>query len=139
MIVLDTNVISALMQPDRNHAAVSWLDRQTSTIIWITAISVLEIRAGLFLLPDGRRKSGLLGRFDQLLSDVIAGRVLPFDRNAAEAASFLSAKRIAIGRNIDNMDTQIAGIVVSRRAILATRNVKDFNDLDIPIINPWDE
>jgi predicted nucleic acid-binding protein len=139
MIVLDTNVISALMRPDMNPAVVSWLDRQTSSIVWITAISVLEVRSGLFLLPDGKRKSGLLERFDQFLRDEIVGRVLPFDRNAAEAASILSAKRIAVGRNIDRMDTQIAGIVVSRRAVLATRNIKDFNDLDIPLVNPWQD
>ncbi|MEP9397832.1 type II toxin-antitoxin system VapC family toxin [Mesorhizobium sp. KR2-14] len=137
MIVLDTNVISALMRPAVNPEVVSWLDRESSSAIWITAISVLEIRSGLLLLPDGRRKSDLLERFDLFLDDAIAGRVLPFDRNAAEAASSLSARRIAIGRNIDALDTQIAGVAISRRAALATRNVKDFNDIDVPLINPW--
>jgi len=139
MMVLDTNVISALMQPAMNPEVVSWLDRQVSSTIWITAISVLEIRSGLFLLPEGKRKSGLLERFDQFLNDAIGGRVLPFDRNAAEAASLLSARRLATGRNIDAMDTQIAGIAISRRAALATRNIKDFNDIDMPLINPWNE
>lgn len=139
MIVLDTNVISALMQPAMNPAIIDWLDRQTPTAIWITAVSVLEIRSGLLLLPEGKRRKGLLERFDRLLSDAIEGRVLAFDRNAAEAASVLSARRIAVGRNIDATDTQIAGIVISRRAILATRNIKDFSDLDIPLINPWAE
>jgi predicted nucleic acid-binding protein len=138
MIVLDTNVISALMVPGMNTAIVSWLDRQPASVVWMTAISLLEVRSGLFLLPDGRRKGGLLEQFDRLLKDVIANRILPFDRNAAEAAATLSAQRVAIGHVIDRMDTLIAGIVVSRRATLATCNIKHFSDLDVPLINPWE-
>jgi predicted nucleic acid-binding protein len=138
MIVLDTNVISALMMPGMNPAMVSWLDRQPASVIWITAVSLLEVRSGLFLLPDGRRKSGLLEQFDHFLSDVVANRILSFDRNAAETAATLSAKRVAVGRIIDRMDTLIAGIVVSRRATLATRNIRHFSDLDVPLVNPWE-
>ena len=138
MIVLDTNVVSALMMPGMNAGIISWLDRQPASVIWITAVSLLEVRSGLFLLPDGRRKSGLLEQFDRLLSDVVADRILPFDRNAAETAAILSAQRVAVGRVIDRMDTLIAGIVVSRRATLATRNIRHFSDLDVPLINPWD-
>jgi predicted nucleic acid-binding protein len=138
MIVLDTNVVSALMLPGSNPAIVSWLDRQPASAIWITAVSLLEVRSGLFLLPDGRRKRGLLEQFDRLLSDVIANRILPFDRSAAETAASVSAKRVAVGRTIDGMDTLIAGIVVSRHATLATRNIKHFSDLGVPLINPWE-
>jgi hypothetical protein len=138
MIVLDTNVVSALMLPGSNPAIVSWLDRQPASAIWITAVSLLEVRSGLFLLPDGRRKRGLLEQFDRLLSDVIANRILPFDRSAAETAASVSAKRVAVGRTIDRMDTLIAGIVVSRHATLATRNIKHFSDLGVPLINPWE-
>ena len=125
------------MRPDMNPAIVSWLDRQESSVIWITAISVLEVRSGVLLLPDGRRKTGLLDSFDTFLRTIIASRIRPFDRNAAEAAATNSARRIAAGRNIDRMDTQIAGIVISRHAAFATRNIKDFSDLDIALINPW--
>ena len=138
MIVLDTNVVSALMLPGLNPAIVSWLDRQPASVIWITAVSLLEVRSRLFLLPDGTRKQGLLEQFDRLLSDVVANRILPFDRSAAETAASVSAKRVAVGRIIDRMDTLIAGIVVSRRATLATRNIRHFNDLDVPLINPWE-
>jgi len=137
MIVLDTNVVSALMRPDMNPAINSWLDRQEPSAIWTTAVSVLEVRSGILLLSDGRRKTGLLDSFDSFLRTIIVSRILPFDRNAAEAAATISARRIAVGRNIDRMDTQIAGIVVSRHAAFATRNVKDFSDLDIPLLNPW--
>lgn len=137
MIVLDTNVVSALMRPDTNEAVVAWLDRQDRSTIWTTAITVLENRAGILLLPLGKRRKSLLDALDRILDDIIANRVLPLDRPAAEAAAALSAARAAVGRNVPPMDTLIAGIALAQGATLATRNVKDFVDLDIRLVNPW--
>lgn len=138
MIILDTNVISALMLPDLNPLPVSWLDRQPRNAIWTTAISVLENRAGLLLLPQGKRKLRLIEAFDDLLAHRLNHRILAFDHTAAEKSAIVSANRKIQGRNINTEDTQIAGITMAHGATLATRNVKDFADLDVALVNPWD-
>ena len=119
-------------------AVVSWIDQQPAESIWITSITLFEARFGLALLPSGRRRKALEAAFDALLADDLEGRVLDFDRPAAEAAAVLAAKRQREGRVIDIRDTQIAGIVIARRAKLATRNVKHFADLSADVVNPWD-
>ncbi len=137
MILLDTCVISALMRPQVNRPVVAWLDRQSSISIWTTAITVLEIRFGLLTIPDGRRRAKFELAFAGLLAQDLEGRVAAFDLAAAEAAAALAAERRHSGRPIDVRDTQIAGIALARRATIATRNVKHFGDLSIPIVDPW--
>ena len=137
MIVLDTNVVSALMRPLIETRVMRWADNLSKAILWTTSLTVLETRSGLLRLPEGRRKAEMTAAFDLLLVE-LAGRILPFDAVAAEAAAAATARRIASGINIDTLDTQIAGICISRRATLATRNVKDFADIDITLINPWE-
>lgn len=138
MIVLDTNVLSALMQKVPERPVVEWLDRQPAESIWITSITLFEGRLGLALLPNGRRRKTLEAAFEQLLVEDLEGRVLDFDRPAAEAAADLAAERQRTGRTVDIRDTQIAGIVLARRAKLATRNIKHFADLSVVVINPWE-
>lgn len=137
MIVLDTNVLSALMRPEVNEPAIGWVDRQPGALLWTTSISLLEIRIGLHLMPSGRRRDGLTSGFEVLLDGPFRDRVLPFDVPATEAAAKVAAFQQRRGLNIEVGDHQIAGIVISREASLATRNVKDFDGLDIPIVNPW--
>lgn len=139
MIVLDTNVISALMRPELNRRVVEWLDRQPRASIWTTAVNVLELRSGLRLLPESRRRSGLMDALDRLVRDLMEERILPFDLDAAEEAAKIVAARVPNGRTVGTRDTQIAGIAVSRGAALATRNLKHFRDLDISLIDPWAE
>ncbi len=98
---------------------------------------VPEARLGLALLPNGRRRQALELAFEQLLTEDLEERVLDFDRSAAEAAAGLAAERQRNGRTVDMRDTQIAGIVIARRATLATRNVKHFADLTAEVVNPW--
>jgi predicted nucleic acid-binding protein len=138
VIVIDTNVLSALMREVPDQPIVDWLDRQAAESIWITTISVFEARLGLALLPKGKRRQTLESAFNTLMVEDLEGRVLDFDQPAAEAAAQLAAGRQRKGQTIDMRDTQIAGIVIARRAELATRNVKHFSDLDINVINPWD-
>lgn len=137
MIILDTNVLSALMRKVAERAVVDWLDRQPAESIWITSITLFEGRFGIALLPKGRRRHSLEAAFERLLVEDLEGRVLDFDRSAADAAAQLAAERQRAERAIDMRDTQIAGIVVARRAKLATRNVRHFADLGVNVINPW--
>lgn len=137
MIVLDTNVLSALMREKPDARVLEWLDGQARTSVWTTSVTVLEIRFGIGILPEGRRRAFLAKAFEQVLGDDIANRVANFDSAAAEQAGQLMAARHRNGRTVDLRDTMIAGIVLSRHAALATRNVSHFSDLTIPVINPW--
>ena len=137
MIILDTNVLSALMRSAAEPLVVAWLDRQPAESAWITSITVFEARLGLALLPAGRRRRVLEMAFARLLEDDLESRVLDFDVAAANAAALLAAERQRAGRGVDMRDTQIAGIALARRATLATRNVRHFADLKIPVVDPW--
>ena len=138
MIVLDTNVLSALMSENPQRRVVRWLDHQPRSSIWTTAITVLEIRFGLQVLPGGKRRARLMRAFEQLL-EKIDNRVLSLDRGAAEAAGDLMAWRRSKGRPVDLRDTMIAGIVISQHASIATRNVAHFDDLSISVVDPWSD
>lgn len=137
MIILDTNVLSALMRIAPEAQIVRWLDRQPAESIWITAITLFETRLGLALLPKGRRRQSLELAFDRLLEEDLENRVLDFDSAAATEAAVLAAARQRAGRSVDMRDTQIAGIALARRATLATRNVRHFQDLSVTVVDPW--
>jgi hypothetical protein len=137
VIILDTNVLSALMRTAPDAKVVAWLDRQAADSIWITSITVFEVRFGLAVLPAGRRRQALEAAFARVLEDDLERRVLEFDGTAAEAAAALAAGRQRAGRPVDLRDTLIAGVVVARRATLATRNTRHFADVKVPVVNPW--
>ncbi len=137
MIILDTNVLSALMQQHPDPQVVAWLDDQPAESIWINSITLFEARYGLALLVSGQRKSDLQERFEQLLQDDLENRVALFDSNAATQSARLAADRKARGRPVDIRDTFIAGIALAQRATLATRNTRHFDDLSVPVVNPW--
>ena len=139
MIILDTNVLSALMRTNPEAAVVAWLDRQPADSVWLSSVTVFETRFGLALLPKGRRRSALEGAFDRVLAEDLANRVLDFDSMAAAAAAELAADRQKTGRPVDLRDTLIAGIALARRATIATRSTQHFEGLDVPVVNPWDE
>lgn len=138
MIVLDTNVLSALMRKQPDAAVVVWLDRQPAESVWVTSITVFEARYGLALLPAGRRRKALEALFARLIEDDLEHRVLTFDHTAAVEAARLAAERKTRGQPVDMRDTFIAGIVIARQATLATRNVRHFADASVPVLNPWD-
>lgn len=137
MIILDTNVLSALMRLPADKKVVEWLDKQPRTSIWTTSITILEIRYGLQILPVGKRRSALIQIFERVLVDEIESRVAPFDTVAAQHAGDLMAVRHRKGRPGELRDTMIAGIVLASHARLATRNTSHFEDLSVPIVNPW--
>jgi toxin FitB len=138
VIILDTNVLSALMRtrPDREVAA--WLDRQPAQSVWITAITVFEVRFGIALLSPSRLRQEIESAFAKVLREDLEGRVLDFDQSSAERAAALAAERQRTGRPVDFRDTQIAGIALARHGTFATRNTGHFEDLSVPVINPWD-
>ena len=137
MIILDTNVLSALMRQEPDPPVLQWLDLQAPESIWITSITLFESRLGMALVPDGRRRRALEAAFARLLEEDLENRVLPFDSDAALQASTLAAERQRAGRIVDIRDTQIAGIAQARRATLATRNVRHFEGLTVAVLNPW--
>ncbi len=137
MIILDTNVLSALMSRVPDERVVDWLDNQPRTSIWTTSVTVLEIRFGLQNMPVGKRRARLMRAFDTVLADKIGQRIAPFDTAAAQQAADLMAARSKQGHPIELRDTMIAGIVLACHATLATRNTSHFDDLSIPVINPW--
>jgi predicted nucleic acid-binding protein len=137
MILLDTNVISALMASTRNSSVIVWLNGQPPDQIWTTSITVFEIEFGLATMADGRQRRRMIEAFTLLLNEDLGGRVAAYDRPSAEAAASLAARRKRAGRPIGMQDTQIAGIALARHATIATRNVNDFHGLHTPVINPW--
>jgi len=136
MIILDTNVISALMRQTPEEEVVAWLDNQPRTSIWITSVTVLEVEYGLQIMTAGKRRTLLLQAFEALM-EKIGQRVVAFDVASARQAAGLMASRHKKGRPGDLRDTMIAGIVLDHHATLATRNTAHFEDLAVPVINPW--
>jgi toxin FitB len=137
VILLDTNVLSALMRREADPAVKTWLDDQPAESIWTTTITVIEVRTGIELLEQGRRRRQLEQAFAELLAEDLAGRVQSFDQTAALAAASIAAARQRVGRPVEIRDVQIAGIATARRATLATRNTRHFADLDVELVDPW--
>lgn len=137
MILLDTNIVSALMRDEPDLAIIGWLDGLPSGSIWTSTITAFEIRFGIALLAEGRRRRLLEEAFDLVLASDLEGRILPFDEGAADAAACLAARRRLEGRPIEIRDVQIAGIALARKAMLATRNVRHFEDTGVTLIDPW--
>ncbi len=137
MILLDTNVLSALMQRRADPAVVAWLDGLPAESVWTTSITVFEVRFGLELLADGRRRRELEDAFAKALEEDFEDRVLPFDRAAAQASGEIAARRRHAGRAVEIRDAQIAGIAAARKATLATRNTRHFEGIGIALVDPW--
>ena len=137
MTVLDTNVVSELMRSSPSERVFEWVARQVSTDLYITAVTEAELRYGVELLPAGRRKSRLLFTAETMFREDFKGRILPFDRAAAQAYAVIAASRRATGMPVKYSDCQIAAIARSRGLSVATRNVRDFEGCGIDVINPW--
>lgn len=137
MIVLDTNVISELFKPVPEQTVVAWLRAQVAGQVFTTAITRGELLFGLNIMPEGRRTQTLLAGLQRIFARRFPGRVLPYDESAADAYAGIAAQRRAQGRPTDQADMMIAGIVRSRGATLATRNLRDFANCGIELVDPW--
>lgn len=137
MIVLDTNVISEVFNPLPNAKATAWLQQQADGEIFTTVITRGELLFGAHILPQGRRRDTLLAGLLRIFDVRFPHRVLPYDEAAADAYAEIAAQRRARGRPSSQSDMMIAGIVRSQGAKLATRNVRDFEDCGIALVDPW--
>ena len=137
MIILDTNVLSEVSRPAPDSAVLTWMDAARVEELATTAITAAELLHGVTRLPGGNRKSSLTAAVHALITDDFQGRVEPFDTSAAVQYSALVHEREVLGRPISTADAQIAAICRARGATLATRNIKDFEDTGIELLNPW--
>jgi toxin FitB len=136
MIVVDTNVASELMRPSPSPLVRDWAEAHPRAELRTTAITVAEIRYGIERLPGGRRKERFLAAVDDVFTS-FSDYVIPFDAEAAACYTLIVAHRDRVGLPIDGFDAQIAAICRIHGAALATRNVKDFQETGINVINPW--
>lgn len=139
MIVLDTNVLSELLRPAPDARVLAWLAAQPWAGLFTTTVVRAEIFYGVRILPDGARKLALLDATRAIFDEDFAGQVLSFDNDAADAYAEIAASRRGAGKPISQFDALIAAIARSRGASLATRNVKDFADCGVDVIDPWRE
>lgn len=137
MIVLDTNVLSELFRPEPDRHVLEWLDDQDAADTATTAVTSAELLYGAARLPAGRRRTALAAAITAVLDEDLAGRILPFDAVAAVHYAEIVTERERLGLPIGAADAQIAAICAAEDATLATRNIKDFQNIGIDLINPW--
>jgi predicted nucleic acid-binding protein len=138
MILLDTNVISELMRIEPAQIVLDWFGNHDAGDLFISAVTEAELRTGVAILPEGQRRDRLQLAIDAMIEQDFQARVLPFDSLAAKAYAEIAAQRRAAGRPIAEADCQIAAIACATDALIATRNVKDFDGCGVRVINPWD-
>lgn len=138
MIVLDTNVISELLRPMPAGQVEAWLAAQDGATVYFTAVGEAELRHGLAILPEGRRRDDLSRAVEVILSEDFRGRILSFDRPAARSFAAIASERRAAGRLISQLDCQIAAIARANGAAVATRNTRDFAGCGVVVVDPWD-
>jgi toxin FitB len=137
MIVLDTNVLSEALRPVPEPSVLDWLENQPRASLFITTVTRGEILYGIRLLADGKRRRGLWEAVKKIFDADFADQVLSFDSDAADMYADIAASRRTAGKPISQFDAMIVAMARSRGAGLATRNVKDFEDCGVDIINPW--
>ena len=136
-VLLDTNVLSELIRKAPDPAVETWAGNHALEDLFFSAVGEAELRYGAAILPAGRRRASLVSDIEAMLRDGFGDRVLPFDRDAARAYAEVAAMRRSAGRPIPPADCQIAAIARSRGMAVATRNVRDFEDIDVEVVNPW--
>lgn len=137
MILLDTNVVSEVMAPAPAASVLRWLDARDAATIFLSAVTISEIGYGLEVLPVGRRRQLLEDKFEEYIDLGFKHRVPPFDHAAARAYATLMARGRQIGRPMSIPDGQIAAIARANRFAIATRNVRDFEECGLEVLNPF--
>ena len=139
MVLLDTNVVSEMMLDSPHPRVLAWMDSRPVRELFVTAVTEAEVRAGIAFLPAGARRRDLAAAAERTLGSLFAGRVLPFDSTAARSYADIAAIRRAAGHPISQADCQIAAIARSQGMAVATRNVPDFSETGVKVIDPWAE
>ncbi|MBM3576966.1 MAG: type II toxin-antitoxin system VapC family toxin [Alphaproteobacteria bacterium] len=137
MILLDTNIVSEMIKPTGDANVRHWIDSYAELDFFIASPIIAELRFGLALLPEGRKKDALSKACDAIEDEIFAGRILAFDQRAAHAFARLRAKRQTLGKPLAVMDAMVASIASAHAMTLATRNIADFADLDLAVVNPF--
>ncbi|MFC3481025.1 type II toxin-antitoxin system VapC family toxin [Kocuria carniphila] len=137
MILLDTNVISELMRPLPAPNVLAWLDSQIAPSLFLSAVSAGELLAGVAALPTGRRRDTLAQAVTQILDEEFRDRVLPFDTRAAVSYALIREERSRLGKPIGAADAMIAATARATGMSVATRNIRDFEEAGVHLINPW--
>ena len=135
--LLDTNVVTELMREWPESSVARWVSGHPVEDLFLSAVSEAELRYGAAILPIGLRRETLFFKIEAMLSDAFEDRVLPFDSDAARAYGHIAAARRSAGRPVASADCQIAAIAAARHMRIATRNVRDFEDMGIEIVDPW--
>lgn len=137
MILLDTNVVSELMRRAPDQSVMAWIDGQPQYRLYSSSVTRAEIELGIAILPEGRRKQGLQAAAMRMFAE-FHGRCLAFDEPAASRYAALVSARMRAGRPISVEDAQIAAIALAGALVLATRNVRDFSDIDgLSVVDPF--
>jgi predicted nucleic acid-binding protein len=137
MFILDTNVLSELMDPEGEICVQTWIDPISKDDLFTTALNQAEILYGIAIMPKGRKRNQLIALSEAMFSKDFQGRILSFDERAAGHFADITAKRKLQGRLVGILDSQIAAIARAHEMTVVTRNVKHFQDCDIPLLNPW--
>ena len=136
-VLLDTNVVSELIRKSPDPAVEAWAAGRPLEDLFFSAVGEAELRYGAAILPAGRRRETLVSDIEAMLRDAFENRVLPFDSDAARAYADIAATRRSAGRAVAPADCQIAAIARARNMAVATRNVRDFEDIDVEVVDPW--
>ena len=137
MILLDTNVVSEPLKLTGNVGVLTWMDAQTIETLYLSAISLAELRFGIAALPPGKRRDTLHSSLEQRIVPLFADRILPFDAAASEAYAVLRARARAQGKAIEPADGYIAATAIAHGLIVATRDTGPFEAAGLTVINPW--
>lgn len=137
MILLDTNVVSEPLRHPPESRVIEWIDAQAMETLFLCAITVAELRAGVALLPAGKRRSGLQESLEKRVLPLFAGRVLPFDQACTQAYATLMAKARGAGLAMAAADGYMAAIAAANGFAVATRDTRPFKAAGAAVINPW--
>jgi toxin FitB len=137
MILLDTNVVSEPLRLAPDDRVVAWMDAQPVETLFLCAITVAELRAGVAQLPAGKRRVGLQTSLETRVLRLFTGRVLPFDFGCTQAYAELMARARAAGLEVSSADGYIAAIAAANGCTVATRDVGPFAAAGVKVINPW--
>ena len=138
MVVIDTNIVSELMRAEPSAEVLVWMDARPPRELFVTAVTEAEVRTGIALLPEGKRRRGLAEACERAFGSLFAGRVLPFDSDAARFYAEIVTARRVLGLPVSQAGGQIGAIARSRGMAVATRNIRDFQNTGVDVFDPWD-
>ncbi len=138
MILIDTNVISELWKAEPNPDVLAWMDAQAVETLYLSAVTVAELRFGVAVMPEGQRRSIYQERLEKEVLPAFTGRVLPFDLAASRAYADLMAGARLTGKAIGKADGYIAATASACGLMVATRDISPFEAAGLKLVNPWE-